>query len=55
MTKRPKRAAGIHSGPVGQHALKHGRYTADAVARRREIQELLRAMNALASNGKESY
>ena len=34
-----------------KHALKHGRYTGEAIARRREIRELLRAMKALASAG----
>jgi hypothetical protein len=32
-----------------KNALKHGRYTADAVANRREIATLLRAIKALAS------
>ena len=36
-----------------KHALKHGRYTADAIARRREIRELLRAMKASASTARE--
>jgi uncharacterized protein YjcR len=31
-----------------QNAYKHGRYTAEAVANRREIATLLREMNALA-------
>jgi hypothetical protein len=31
-----------------KNALKHGRYTAEAIARRREISGLLRAMKALA-------
>ena len=31
-----------------KNALKHGRYTAEAIAQRREISELVRAMNALA-------
>jgi len=29
------------------HALKHGRYTAEAIAERREIASLLRDMNGL--------
>src|SRR5262245_40002500 len=32
-----------------KNAFKHGRYTAEAIARRREISGLLRAMKALAS------
>jgi len=31
-----------------KNAFKHGRYTAEAIANRREIATLLRAMNALA-------
>jgi hypothetical protein len=44
----------MHGGPSpgapkgNKNALKHGRYTADAIARRREIAELLRAVKALA-------
>jgi hypothetical protein len=34
-----------------KHAYKHGRYTAEAIARRREIRELLRAMKGLANTG----
>jgi hypothetical protein len=34
-----------------KRALKHGRYTAEAIARRYEIRELLRAMNALSNTG----
>jgi hypothetical protein len=43
----------LHGGmspgaPKGnQNAFKHGRYTAEAIASRREIARLLRAMNAL--------
>ena len=33
-----------------RNALKHGRYTAEAIAGRREIAELVRAMKALARN-----
>ena len=33
-----------------KNALKHGRYTAEAIANRREIATLLRKMNALARN-----
>jgi hypothetical protein len=32
-----------------QNALKHGRYSAEAIARRREIGALLRVMKALAA------
>jgi hypothetical protein len=32
-----------------KNAFKHGRYTAEAIARRREISDLLRAMKALAN------
>ena len=41
---------GMSSGaPKGnKNALKHGRYTAEAIARRREIAMLLRAAKALA-------
>jgi hypothetical protein len=36
--------------PMGnKNAFKHGRYTAEAVARRRELAALLRSMRALAS------
>jgi putative heme iron utilization protein len=39
----------IVGGPKGnKHVLKHGRYTAEAIAERREIRELIRAMRALA-------
>jgi hypothetical protein len=39
----------LKGGPKGnKHALKHGRYTAEAMAGRREIRELIRAMRALA-------
>jgi hypothetical protein len=31
------------------HAFKHGRHTAEAVARRHEVAKLVRAMKALAS------
>jgi uncharacterized protein YjcR len=46
----------MHGGPSqgapqgNKNALKHGGYTAEAIARRREIAELLRAMKALARN-----
>jgi hypothetical protein len=36
-----------------RNAFKHGRYTADAIANRREIVALLRAMNALARPRRE--
>jgi uncharacterized protein YjcR len=44
----------MHGGPSpgapkgNKNALKHGRYTAEAIARRREISALVRAMKALA-------
>ena len=44
----------MHGGPSpgapkgNKNALKHGRYTARAIAQRREIAELLRAMKAFA-------
>ncbi len=44
----------LHGGtspgaPAGnKNALKHGRYTAEAIARRREISALIRVMNQLA-------
>jgi hypothetical protein len=43
----------MHGGRAGapkgnRNALKHGRYTAEAIANRREIAGLLRAMKALA-------
>jgi hypothetical protein len=34
-----------------RNAFKHGLYTAEAIARRREISALIRAMNALAASG----
>jgi glucans biosynthesis protein len=38
-------------GPIGnQHALKHGRYSAEAIERRRQISRLLRSMRASASD-----
>jgi hypothetical protein len=46
----------MHGGPppgapkVNKNALKHGRYTAQAMERRREIAALLRAMRALAGS-----
>jgi hypothetical protein len=49
----------MHGGPSpgatkgNKHAYKHGRYTADAIAKRRGIRELLRAMKALASTAGE--
>jgi hypothetical protein len=30
-----------------QHAVKHGRYTAQAIARRRQAREILKALRAL--------
>jgi len=35
-----------------KNALKHGRYTADAIANRREVAALLRAMKALARDAR---
>jgi hypothetical protein len=44
-------AEGSPGAPKGnKNALKHGRYTTEAIARRREISGLLRAMKALARN-----
>jgi uncharacterized protein YjcR len=49
----------LHGGqstgaPKGnKNALKHGRYSAEAIARRREISGLLRAMKALATAADE--
>jgi hypothetical protein len=46
----------LHGGtspgaPMGnKNAFKHGHYTAEAIAERREISALLRAMKALASS-----
>jgi hypothetical protein len=40
----------LKGGPRGNnHALKHGRYSAEAIAGRREIAALIRAMRALAT------
>jgi hypothetical protein len=37
-------------GPRGnKHALKHGRYSAQAIASRREVAALIRAVSALAT------
>src|SRR5262249_57117643 len=43
---------GMSPGPPkgNKNALKHGRYTAEAIARRREVSALVRAMKALARN-----
>jgi hypothetical protein len=49
----------LHGGlspgaPKGnRNALKHGRYTAEAVASRREVAALIRAMRALTGDGEE--
>jgi uncharacterized protein YjcR len=49
----------LHGGPSpgapkgNKNALKHGRYTAEAVASRREVSALIRAMRALASATEE--
>jgi hypothetical protein len=37
-----------------KHAFKHGRYTAEAIASRREVAELLRAMRSLARDTEEA-
>jgi hypothetical protein len=49
------RCSGSHpGGPKGnRNAFKHGRYTADATARRREVAALIRAMRALAGTTEE--
>jgi hypothetical protein len=45
----------LHGGPStgapegNRNAFKHGRYSAEAIARRREVAALLRAMRALAA------
>lgn len=50
---RPNGRCRMHGGsspgaPKGnQNALKHGRYTAEALARRREVAALLRAMRRM--------
>jgi hypothetical protein len=50
----------LHGGlspgaPKGnRNALKHGRYTAEALARRREVAALIRAMRALAGATEEA-
>jgi hypothetical protein len=55
----PNSRCRMHGGmspgaPKGnKNAFKHGRYAADAIARRREIRELLRAMKAVASTAWE--
>jgi hypothetical protein len=39
----------LTGGPRGnKHAFRHGRYTAEAIASRREVAALIRAMRALA-------
>ena len=49
-----KRPCRMHGGPSAgapkgnQNAFKHGRYTAEAMARRRELSALLQAMRTLA-------
>jgi hypothetical protein len=50
----------MHGGPSpgapkgNRYAFKHGRFTAEAIARRREMAALLRAMRALASATEEA-
>jgi hypothetical protein len=50
----------LHGGlspgaPKGnRNALKHGRYTAEALARRREVAALIRAMRALSGDTEEA-
>jgi hypothetical protein len=36
-----------------KNALKHGRYTAEAIARRREVAELIRTARALIGSGQQ--
>jgi hypothetical protein len=48
MSDARRTAPGAPKG--NKNALKHGRYTAEAIERRREISALLRAMKALARN-----
>jgi hypothetical protein len=44
------RGGRLRGGPRGnKHALKHGRYSAQAIASRREVAALIRAMRALAT------
>ena len=50
--KHGGRSAGAPRG--NQHALKHGRYTAQAIAERREARELWRALRALIDQLKAS-
>ena len=47
--KRRCRMHGAHAGPPrgNRNALKHGRYTAEALASRRLVRELVRAARAL--------
>jgi hypothetical protein len=45
-----KRAHAQSSRGAALNAFKHGRYTAEAIARRREISALLRVMRALAAS-----
>jgi hypothetical protein len=46
---------GLSPGPPkgNRNAFKHGRYTAEAVASRREVAALIRAMRALAGASEE--
>jgi hypothetical protein len=45
----------LKGGPKGnKHALKHGRYTAEAIASRREVAALIRAVRALACATEEA-
>ena len=50
----------MHGGPVGSgaptgntNALKHGRYTAEAIARRRQLSELIRMARVTLAELKE--
>jgi hypothetical protein len=51
----------MHGGPSpgapkgNRHAFKHGRYTAEAIARRREISALLRNMKSLVEEKGDNF
>jgi len=51
----------MHGGPSSgapngnRHAFKHGRYTAEAIARRREISALLRNMKSLVEEKGDNF
>jgi hypothetical protein len=49
------RGGRLKGAPKGnRNALKHGRYTAEAIANRREVAALIRAMHALADATEEA-